>query len=133
MRSCVLLTSIILAVGGLSPGASLAQQPPVARPPNSGPELPARSHVLRGTVTAGGRPVRGADVSLLESLDYLLKPFGRDRLDAALDRVKRAVRADGDVPIVAQNIGMRDEIVMRDGAKILASRTRSRELRGLAI
>jgi DNA-binding LytR/AlgR family response regulator len=29
--------------------------------------------------------------------------------------------------------GMRYEIVMRDGSKILASRTRSRELRGLAI
>ena len=29
----------------------------------------------------------------LEAIDYLLKPFGRDRLYAALDRVKRAVAA----------------------------------------
>ena len=29
--------------------------------------------------------------------------------------------------------GMRYEVVMRDGSKLLASRTRSRELRGLAI
>ena len=29
--------------------------------------------------------------------------------------------------------GMRYEIVMRDGTKIVASRTRSRELRGLAL
>jgi two-component system LytT family response regulator len=127
----------------------------------------------------------------LEAIDYLLKPFGRDRLYAALDRVKRAVRGDGDIPIAAADIerleadddyvavhsrgrrylvylgmnefearldpdrfrrihrshivnldhvaslspaeGMRYEIVMRDGSKILASRTRSRELRGLAI
>ena len=34
----------------------------------------------------------------LEAIDYLLKPFGRDRLLAALERVKRAVRDDGDVP-----------------------------------
>jgi two-component system LytT family response regulator len=156
----------------------------------------------------------------LEAIDYLLKPFGRDRLYAALDRVKRAVRGDGDasitqraheaiehrdrwlsrifvrdrgrlVPVSAADIerleadddyvavhsrgrrylvylgmnefearldperfrrihrshivnldhvasfapveGMRFEVVMRDGTKILASRTRSRELRGLAI
>ena len=31
----------------------------------------------------------------LEAIDYLLKPFGRDRLLAALERVKRAVRGDG--------------------------------------
>jgi two-component system LytT family response regulator len=35
----------------------------------------------------------------LEAIDYLLKPFGRDRLRAALDRVKRAVRDDGDVAL----------------------------------
>src|SRR5215467_6711745 len=35
----------------------------------------------------------------LEAIDYLLKPFGRDRLRAALERVRRAVRGDGDVPI----------------------------------
>jgi two-component system LytT family response regulator len=32
----------------------------------------------------------------LEAIDYLLKPFGRDRLLAALERVRRAVREDGD-------------------------------------
>ena len=35
----------------------------------------------------------------LEAIDYLLKPFGRDRLLAALDRVKRAIRDDGDVAV----------------------------------
>ena len=35
----------------------------------------------------------------LEAIDYLLKPFGRDRLLAALDRVKRAIREDGDVAV----------------------------------
>jgi two-component system LytT family response regulator len=35
----------------------------------------------------------------LEAIDYLLKPFGRDRLAAALERVRRAVRDDGDVPL----------------------------------
>jgi two-component system LytT family response regulator len=35
----------------------------------------------------------------LEAIDYLLKPFGRDRLGAALERVRRAVRDDGDVPL----------------------------------
>jgi two-component system LytT family response regulator len=35
----------------------------------------------------------------LEAIDYLLKPFGRDRLRAALERVKRVVRDDGDVPV----------------------------------
>ena len=61
MRSCFLLASSILAVGGLSPAAPAAQQP--------GGVPPTRSHVLRGSVTAGGAPVRGADVFLLESLD----------------------------------------------------------------
>jgi len=35
----------------------------------------------------------------LEAIDYLLKPFGRDRLLAALERVKRAIRDDGDVGV----------------------------------
>jgi two-component system LytT family response regulator len=35
----------------------------------------------------------------LEAIDYLLKPFGRDRLRAALDRVRRAVASDTDVPV----------------------------------
>lgn len=32
----------------------------------------------------------------LEAIDYLLKPFGRERLGAALDRVRRAVHDAGD-------------------------------------
>jgi two-component system LytT family response regulator len=35
----------------------------------------------------------------LEAIDYLLKPFGRDRLFAALERVRRAVREDGDITV----------------------------------
>jgi len=35
----------------------------------------------------------------LEAIDYLLKPFGRDRLHAALERVRRAVRERGDEPV----------------------------------
>jgi two-component system LytT family response regulator len=35
----------------------------------------------------------------LEAIDYLLKPFGRDRLTAALDRVRRAVREPDDEPV----------------------------------
>ena len=35
----------------------------------------------------------------LEAIDYLLKPFGRDRLLAALERVRRAVRDSGDEPV----------------------------------
>jgi two-component system LytT family response regulator len=158
----------------------------------------------------------------LEAIDYLLKPFGRDRLRAALERVRRMVRTNDDEPVsrraedaIAQSSGegtltrifVRDrgrivpiavldierleadddyvavhtagrrylvylgmnefearldpqrflrihrshivnldyvaamspfdgarlEIQMRDGTKLVASRTRSRELRGLAI
>ena len=64
MRSGVLLT-VVLAVGGLSPTASAAQQSPASPKPNAVPQ----PHVVRGTVTAAGGPVRGADVFLLESLD----------------------------------------------------------------
>ena len=35
----------------------------------------------------------------LEAIDYLLKPFGRDRLLAALERVRRAVREEGDLAV----------------------------------
>ncbi|MDB4878310.1 MAG: response regulator transcription factor [Gemmatimonadetes bacterium] len=35
----------------------------------------------------------------LEAIDYLLKPFGRDRLLAALERVRRAVRGGSDVSV----------------------------------
>ena len=158
----------------------------------------------------------------LEAIDYLLKPFGRDRLLAALERARRVVREPGDesvsrrageaidqlsgsgpllriflrdrgriIPITIDDIdrleadddyvavhtrgrrhlvylGMNEfearldpqrflrvhrshivnldhvaamepfdatrmQVTMRDGAKIVASRTRSRELRGLAI
>jgi two-component system, LytTR family, response regulator len=158
----------------------------------------------------------------LEAVDYLLKPFGRDRLSAALDRVRRSLALERDassgiraraaldqlagdgtltrifvrdrgriLPIVVGEIerlqadddyvavhsrgrrflvylgmnefearldagkflrihrshivnldhvaalipfdGARLQIEMRDGTKLLASRTRSRELRGLAI
>ena len=50
---------------GLSPEASAAQQSPASPKPNAVPQ----PHVVRGTVTAAGGPVRGADVFLLESLD----------------------------------------------------------------
>ena len=56
MKTCTTLP-LILAVGALSPTFTIAQQPPSA------------AYVLRGTVTAAGAPVRGADVFLLESLD----------------------------------------------------------------
>lgn len=64
----------------------------------------------------------------LEAIDYLLKPFGRDRLRAALERVKRAVRDDGDVPVtrrateaidVAQGTGLLTRIFVRDRGRIL--------------
>jgi two-component system LytT family response regulator len=35
----------------------------------------------------------------LEAIDYLLKPFGRDRLHAALERVRRMVRTSDDEPV----------------------------------
>jgi two-component system LytT family response regulator len=35
----------------------------------------------------------------LEAIDYLLKPFGRDRLRAALERVRRAVTDVADEPV----------------------------------
>ena len=35
----------------------------------------------------------------LEAIDYLLKPFGRDRLRAALERVRRAVTDIADEPV----------------------------------
>jgi two-component system LytT family response regulator len=35
----------------------------------------------------------------LEAIDYLLKPFGRERLRAALERVRRAVHDETDVPV----------------------------------
>jgi two-component system LytT family response regulator len=40
----------------------------------------------------------------LEAIDYLLKPFGRDRLRAALERVRRMVRTNDD-----ESVGRRAE------------------------
>jgi two-component system, LytTR family, response regulator len=51
----------------------------------------------------------------LEAIDYLLKPFGRDRLLAALERVRRAVRGDADVP-VAQRASEAAEQLSGNGA-----------------
>ena len=64
----------------------------------------------------------------LEAIDYLLKPFGRDRLLAALERVKRAVRDDGDVPVARRaheamdqlsGTGPLTRIFVRDRGRIL--------------
>ena len=61
----------------------------------------------------------------LEALDYLLKPFGANRLHAALDRVRRNLHAETDVP-VAERAGAafakREEftrIFVRDRGKII--------------
>src|SRR5215813_12543317 len=96
MKSCILLMLSILAVGTLSPAVSGGQQPPVAHPSNSGAE-PPRAHVLRGTVTAGAGPVRGADVFLLESLD------GATTDTAGHFSIRTA--AAGSVTIVVRRIG----------------------------
>lgn len=66
----------------------------------------------------------------LEAIDYLLKPFGRDRLAAALDRVRRAVRSErGDDPPIARRVdevaeqlagsGRLARIFVRDRGRIL--------------
>ena len=65
----------------------------------------------------------------LEAIDYLLKPFGRDRLHAALERVKRAVHQDDDVPAarrateacdqIASGPGPLSRIFVRDRGRIL--------------
>jgi two-component system LytT family response regulator len=38
----------------------------------------------------------------LEAIDYLLKPFGRERLRTALERVRRAVAGDSVVPVATR-------------------------------
>lgn len=64
----------------------------------------------------------------LEAIDYLLKPFGRDRLRAALDRVKRTVTGDSVVPVVQRahealdqlaGDGMLTRLFVRDRGRIL--------------
>ena len=64
----------------------------------------------------------------LEAIDYLLKPFGRDRLHAALERVKRAVHSTDDVPVsrraseaaeLASGTGLVTRIFVRDRGRIL--------------
>jgi len=64
----------------------------------------------------------------LEAIDYLLKPFGRDRLRAALERVKRAVHSTDDVPVsrrvseaaeLASGTGLVTRIFVRDRGRIL--------------
>jgi two-component system, LytTR family, response regulator len=64
----------------------------------------------------------------LEAIDYLLKPFGRDRLRAALDRVKRAVARDSPVPVVQRahealdhlaGDGVLTRLFVRDRGRIL--------------
>jgi two-component system LytT family response regulator len=64
----------------------------------------------------------------LEAIDYLLKPFGRDRLHAALERVRRAVRDDADVPVARRAREAADQlsgsgpltrIFVRDRGRIL--------------
>ncbi len=84
MRTCTTLP-LILAVGALSPAFALAQQAPSA------------SHLLRGTVTAAGAAVRGADVFLLESLDAATT-------DTAGHFSIRTTAA-GSVTVVARHIG----------------------------
>jgi two-component system LytT family response regulator len=64
----------------------------------------------------------------LEAIDYLLKPFGRDRLFAALERVRRAVRSDDDEPVARRaneamdqlaGTGPLSRIFVRDRGRIL--------------
>lgn len=64
----------------------------------------------------------------LEAIDYLLKPFGRDRLVAALERVRRAIREPGDEPPVRrareamdqlQGSGPLARIFVRDRGRIV--------------
>ena len=64
----------------------------------------------------------------LEAIDYLLKPFGRDRLLAALERVRRAVRGPGDEPVTRrageameqlQGNGPLTRIFVRDRGRIV--------------
>ncbi|HEV8446118.1 MAG TPA: TonB-dependent receptor [Gemmatimonadaceae bacterium] len=78
---------LIVAVGAISPTFAPAQQP----------SSPAAAHVLRGTVTASGAPVRGADVFLLESLD------GATTDTAGHFSIR--TRAAGSVTVVVRRIG----------------------------
>jgi two-component system LytT family response regulator len=64
----------------------------------------------------------------LEAIDYLLKPFGRDRLYAALERVRRAMHGGDAVPVLRRagealdqlsGTGALERIFVRDRGKIL--------------
>jgi two-component system LytT family response regulator len=94
-------------------------------------------------------PIAAADIERLEADDdyvavhsrgrrYLVY-LGMNEFEARLDpdrfrRIHRSHIVNLDhVASLTPAEGMRYEVVMRDGSKILASRTRSRELRGLAI
>ena len=64
----------------------------------------------------------------LEAIDYLLKPFGRERLRAALERVRRAVNDDADVPVARRahealdqlsGDGLLTRLFVRDRGRIL--------------
>lgn len=64
----------------------------------------------------------------LEAIDYLLKPFGRDRLLAALERVRRALGESSEVPVarrateaaeLASGTGRVNRIFVRDRGRIL--------------
>jgi two-component system LytT family response regulator len=57
------------------------------------------------------------------AVDYLLKPFGAERFEKALDRAKSLVGAVGatlpaDLPAAAHGAGRMERIVVRDGARI---------------
>lgn len=64
----------------------------------------------------------------LEAIDYLLKPFGRDRLRAALERVRRGVSDDAEVPVARRahealdqlsGDGLLTRLFVRDRGRIL--------------
>jgi vitamin B12 transporter len=77
------LLLLMIGAGALAPRASFAQQP--------------TAHVLHGSVTAAERPVRGADVFLLESLDATTT-------DSA-GRFSLRTAAAGSVTLVVRRIG----------------------------
>ena len=61
----------------------------------------------------------------LEALDYLLKPFGAKRLEAALDRVRKSLPADPEFPAMERarsalaGVGPSSRIFVRDRGRII--------------
>jgi two-component system LytT family response regulator len=61
----------------------------------------------------------------LEAIDYLLKPFGRDRLDAALDRARRTLATGDSTSIVDRarhaldDSGPLQRLLVRDRGRLL--------------